>query len=135
MSASKVFELVDGGKASPTQVAEGQADQMPASIGASWSRMQQQNNLHMGTTLTINRVSAHVRIEYCCYMPNQVLNSHTVLFYSFIIYLLLISGLCSTCTHSLPSTLTNLLTPMCDTDTASSYHVISVVIVFSHLLQ
>ena len=40
MSASKVFELVDEGKAPPTQVAEGQADQMPASIGASWSRMQ-----------------------------------------------------------------------------------------------
>ena len=38
-------------KTPPAQVAEGQGDRAPASIGASWSGMQQQYNWHMGTTM------------------------------------------------------------------------------------
>ena len=38
------------GKRPPAQVAEGQGDRAPASIGASWNGKQQQRNLHMGTT-------------------------------------------------------------------------------------
>ena len=42
-------------------VAEGQGDRAYASIGASWSGMQQQCNLYMGTTTM--HVSAHVQLH------------------------------------------------------------------------
>ena len=55
------------------QVAEGQRDRAPASIGASWSGMQQQRNLHMGTTTM--HVSAHVQVACCCCIPLQLVPS------------------------------------------------------------
>ena len=44
--------------------------QAPASIGASWSGMQQQHNLHMGTTTM--HVSGHVQVACCCCIPLQL---------------------------------------------------------------
>ena len=51
------------GKRSPAQVAGGQGDRAPASIGARWSGMQQQHacNLHMGTYM--HRSCAHVQVR------------------------------------------------------------------------
>ena len=54
----------------PAQVAEGQKNRAPACIGASWSGMQQQHNLHMGTTMM--HVSAHVQVACCCCIPLQL---------------------------------------------------------------
>ena len=43
---------------------------IPASIGASWSGMQQQRDLHMGTTTM--HVSAHVQVASCCCIALQL---------------------------------------------------------------
>ena len=57
-------------KTAAAQVAEGQGDRAPASIGASWRGLQQQRNLHMGTTTM--HVSAHVQVACCCCIPRQL---------------------------------------------------------------
>ena len=62
-NAGRVFALVAGIKTPPAQVAKSQGDRAPASIGASWNGMQQQRNLHMGTTTM--HVSAHVQVACC----------------------------------------------------------------------
>ena len=64
-SASRVFVKVGGRKTPPVQVATSHGDQTPASIGISWSWMQQQAcNLHLGMNTV--HICVHVQVACCC---------------------------------------------------------------------